>query len=375
LSCLRTNKLNFTLIVMFLFLKRLLPCLALTMFITISLKAQSITQTEGKIGDRESNTPLPAANVVVIESDPTDNEKAVTSAGAFTLKETKQYDGLFNDPTRMVPGYARDEMMLDSDLTKTTLKAASTLNNKFNAQHNFKTCYLKSDGPTFQKDLFIKNISLKSVAFRRAVTAPLLFTAAGLATLDEDNDDNYEVQEERNRYMPNFRYRADDYLQHSPIVIVYGLNLLGVKGKNDFANRTAILIKSEMMVGILTFSLKRITAVPRPDTKELTSFPSGHTAQAFAAATFMAREYGHKSIWYSIGAYTVATGVGAMRVMNNRHWISDVMVGAGIGILSTNLAYLTHQYRWGKKNRGGETTVIPSYDGQTGMVNIIHRIN
>jgi hypothetical protein len=55
--------------------------------------------------------------------------------------------------------------------------------------------------------------------------------------------------------------------------------------------------------------------------------------------------------------------------------ISDVMVGAGIGILSTNLAYLTHQYRWGKKNKGGETTVIPSYDGQTGMVNIIHRIN
>jgi membrane-associated phospholipid phosphatase len=164
-------------------------------------------------------------------------------------------------------------------------------------------------------------------------------------------------------------------LQHSPIVIVYGLNWLGVKGKNDFANRTAILIKSELMLGILTFSLKRITAVPRPDTKELTSFPSGHTAQAFAAATFMAREYGHKNIWYSIGAYTVATGVGAMRVMNNRHWVSDVLVGAGIGILSTNLAYLTHQYRWGKKNKGGQTIVMPSYDGQTGMVNIIRRIN
>jgi len=174
---------------------------------------------------------------------------------------------------------------------------------------------------------------------------------------------------------PTSAINVDDYLQHSPIIIVYGLNWLGVKGKNDFANRTAILIKSEMMVGILTFSLKRITAVPRPDTKESTSFPSGHTAQAFAAATFMAKEYGHKSIWYSIGAYTVATGVGAMRVMNNRHWISDVMVGAGIGILSTNLAYLTHQYRWGNKNKGGQTIVMPSYDGQTGMVNIIHRIN
>ena len=340
---------------------RPLSVLALTLFITISLNAQSIAQTvSGKDVYQESNTPLPGANVVVIESDSTiENGIAVTSARAFTLEETKRYDGVYNDPTRMVSGYA----------------LASTLNHKFNAQHILKTRYLKSDGPTFQKNLFIKNTSIKSVAFRRAFIAPALFIAAGVSTLDNDNDDNYEIQEERNRHIPNFRHRADDYLQHSPIVIVYGLNWLGVKGKNDFANRTAILIKSEMMMAMLTFSLKRITAVPRPDTKRLTSFPSGHTAQAFAAATFMAREYGHKSIWYSIGAYTVATGVGAMRVMNNRHWISDVMVGAGIGILSTNLAYLTHQYRWGKKNKGGQTTVMPSYDGQTGMVNIIHRIN
>lgn len=315
---------------MFLFFKHLLSILALTTFITIYPKAQSTTQTvSGKIIDQESATPTDA--IVVNDS--------------------------------------------DLDLNRNTFKGISTLNHKFNAQKILQTDYLKSDPPAFQKNLFIKTISLKSVAFRRALIAPVLFTAAGLSILDEDNDDNYEVQEERNRYIPHFRHHVDDYLQHSPIIAVYGLNWLGVKGKNDFANRTAILIKSELMVGILTFSLKRITAVPRPDTKELTSFPSGHTAQAFAAATFMAKEYGHKNIWYSIGAYTVATGVGAMRVMNNRHWVSDVLVGAGIGILSTNLAYLTHQYRWGKKNKGGQTTVMPSYDGQTGMVNIIHRIN
>ncbi len=354
---------------MFLFFRRVSSVVALTMFISISLKAQRITQiVSGKIVDQESNSPLPGANVVVIESEP-------------TLESVTDPDGNFRignvPPARRVSGYALDEMTRDSDLdlNKNTLKVPSTLNHKFNAQHHLQTGYLKSDPPTFQKDLFIKDISLKSVAFRRAVIAPALLIAAGLSTLDADNDDNYEIQGERNRYIPNFRHRADDYLQHSPIVVVYGLNWLGVKGKNDFANRTAILIKSELMLGILTFSLKRITAVPRPDTKELTSFPSGHTAQAFAAATFMAREYGHKSIWYSIGAYTLATGVGTMRVMNNRHWMSDVLVGAGIGILSTNLAYLTHQYRWGKKNKGGQTIVMPSYDGQTGMVNIIHRIN
>ena len=353
---------------------RLLSGLALTVSITISLKAQPITQTvRGVVVSWKSNTAIAGTNLGIIGSDPTiDNKLAITNARVFT-----PYDSLFTDPVRMVSSYAGDEITRDSDLdlNKSTLNVGSSLNQKFQSQHDLQTGNSRIDPPAYQEDLFIKNISPKSAAFRRAAIAPALFIAAGVSTLDGDNDDNYEIQEERNRYIPNFRYRADDYLQHSPIVIVYGLNWLGVEGKNDFANRTAILIKSEMMVAILTFSLKRITAVPRPDTKELTSLPSGHTAQAFAAATFMAREYGHKSIWYSIGAYTVATGVGAMRIMNNRHWISDVMVGAGIGILSTNLAYLTHQYRWGNKKKGGKTIVMPSYDGQTGMVNIIRRIN
>lgn len=306
---------------MCLFLKRLSSILALTIFISISLKAQSITPLRKEIVNQELTTRLPKVKGVAIESD---SLLALTNALTFNREKIKQYDDSFNDP------------------------------------------------PTFQKNLFIRDISLKSAVFQRAFTAPVLLTAAGLSTLD---DYKYEVQEERNKFIPTFRNHADDYLQYSPIIIVYGLNLLGVKGKNDFANRTAILIKSEVMLSILTFSLKRVTAIPRPDTKALTSFPSGHTAQAFAAATFMSREYGYKNIWYSIGAYTAATGVGAMRVMNNRHWIPDVLVGAGIGILTTNLVYLTHQYRWGKNNKRGQTSVIPSYDGQTGMVNIIHRFN
>ncbi len=227
---------------------------------------------------------------------------------------------------------------------------------------------------SFQSDIPSKPPFLKSRGFQKAIAVPLLFTAAGLYSLtDNDIVNRYDVQEERNEWIPSYHNHADDYLQYAPIVAVYGLNAFGVKGKNNFGNRTALLIKSELLVGVLTYSLKRITAVPRPDTGQPTSFPSGHTAQAFAAATFMSKEYGHKSIWYSIGAYTVATGVGTMRVMNNRHWVSDVLVGAGIGILSTNLVYLTHQYKWGKKKSSGQTLIVPSYDGQTGMVSVVHR--
>lgn len=225
----------------------------------------------------------------------------------------------------------------------------------------------------FRKDLYSHPVPRKSFALQKAFAVPLLFTAAGLYSLT-DNEwlSKQEVQEERNEWMPTFRHRCDDYLQFAPIAAVYGLNIAGVKAKNNFANRTVMLLKAEIMMGVLTFSLKKITAVPRPDTGSPTSFPSGHTAQAFAAATFMSKEYGHKSVWYSIGAYSVATGIGAMRVLNNRHWVTDVLVGASIGILSTNIAYLTHQYKWGKKHRSAQTMIIPSYNGKTGLVSVVH---
>ena len=64
----------------------------------------------------------------------------------------------------------------------------------------------------------------------------------------------------------------------------------------------------------------------------------------------MHHEYGDKSIWYSIGAYSCATAVGMLRVAGNAHWISDVFAGAGFGMLSTELVYLTHQYKWDKEH-------------------------
>lgn len=231
-------------------------------------------------------------------------------------------------------------------------------------------------GAGFEKDLYVPFKNRPAQSWRKVVAVPVLFTVAGLYSLtDNDVLNKYDVREERNENIPAFHHHADDFLQYAPAAAVYGLNVVGVKSKNNFANRTAILIKSELIMVALTYPLKKITAVPRPDTGQPTSFPSGHTAQAFAAATFMAKEYGHKSIWYSIGAYTVATGVGTMRVLNNRHWVSDVLVGAGIGILSTNIAYKTHKYAWGKKHPSGQTLVVPSYDGQTGMINVVHRFN
>jgi len=210
-----------------------------------------------------------------------------------------------------------------------------------------------------------------------AYKVPLILVACGLFSVtDNDIFSRVEIHEELDEWVPNFNHHADDYLQHVPILAVYGLNLIGVKGKNNFGNRTALLIKSEFIVTTLTFFFKKATDVPRPDDPMArTSFPSGHTAQAFATATVFSKEYGQRSIWYSIGAYGVATTVGAMRMLNNRHWASDVLVGAGLGIFSANLAYLTHQYKWGRVKKPGQTAIVPSFDGQAYMLRIVLGFN
>ncbi|HKI87655.1 MAG TPA: phosphatase PAP2 family protein, partial [Draconibacterium sp.] len=109
--------------------------------------------------------------------------------------------------------------------------------------------------------------------------------------------------------------------------------------------RTAIAVKSILLNEIIVTGLKNWANVKRPN-GGIHSFPSGHTSFAFAMAQFMHHEFGELSPWYSIGAYSAATAVGLMRVAKNAHWISDVVAGAGFGMLSTELVYLTHQYKW-----------------------------
>lgn len=138
---------------------------------------------------------------------------------------------------------------------------------------------------------------------------------------------------------PGFRTNADDYLQFMPMVAVYGLNLVGIKGKHNFIDRTLIYMMSVSMAELTTDALKTATHIQRPDSSDFRSFPSGHTTNAFVCATFLFNEYRDVSIWYGIAGYSVATATGVLRMMNNKHFMSDVLVGAGIAIFYTELTY------------------------------------
>ncbi|MEJ7646513.1 MAG: phosphatase PAP2 family protein [Chryseolinea sp.] len=202
-----------------------------------------------------------------------------------------------------------------------------------------------------------------SPVWKKTFIASAALISSGLfATTDNDIFDRKDIAEQRNALTPRFQTHADDYIQYAPILIVYGLNAIGVKGRHDMLNQTILLIKSELIMTAIIFPLKKLTAIPRPDTGAPNSFPSGHTAQAFAAATFLHKEYGKNHPIYSIIAYTTASGIGVLRMLNNRHWTSDVLVGAGIGILSTNLAYMSHENRWhNRKKKAAGMIIMPTY--------------
>lgn len=175
---------------------------------------------------------------------------------------------------------------------------------------------------------------------RQLALPALLLGVAALGTEKVDVLETDEaVQGEVLEHFPRFQTSLDDYLRHVPAAATLGLSLAGVKGRHGTLNQGVIFFLAYTINNTLTSNLKKLTRVERPYGNDFSSFPSQHTSAAFAAATFMHREYGGRSVWYSVGGYAVATATGAIRVLGNKHWSSDVLAGAGVGILSTELAY------------------------------------
>lgn len=151
---------------------------------------------------------------------------------------------------------------------------------------------------------------------------------------------NSHVRDIRQAYVPKFRHHFDDYTQFAPLAVQLGLRLAKVGGSSRSLRQMLLgdLFASGAML-IVVSTTKELTAVQRPDGSSRNSFPSGHTAMAFTSATLLHLEYGARYPWLSSLAYAAASAAGVGRILNNRHWIGDVVTGAGVGILSGHLGY------------------------------------
>lgn len=183
---------------------------------------------------------------------------------------------------------------------------------------------------------------------------------------------DYFVHGETNKTSPQFKSTAESYFQFAPVIIVYSLNLVGVTGKNTFIDRTALLTLSGGLLSVSEYLTKHVTHRLRPNGADYLSFPSGHTGIAFMGAEFLAQEFSQRSHLYTVVGYSFAVTTGVFRMYNRDHWFSDVVAGAGFGVLSTKLSYLIYPYIRNKlthtDKQGKNTLIMPMYqDGVAGL--------
>lgn len=199
---------------------------------------------------------------------------------------------------------------------------------------------VKSDSAELRKqDIEIYVDSVYKPSYKKLII-PTVFIGFGVVSLSSDalknlnSSTKYEIGEHQPKHIT-----LDNYTQYLPAAMVYGYNLAGIKGKHNLKERTIIYGTSQLISAAFVLPLKHLVKEERPDGTNNLSFPSGHTTTAFSSAHFLFREYEDENIWLAISGYPIAIFTGVYRTLNDKHWVGDVVAGAGFGILSTELAY------------------------------------
>jgi membrane-associated phospholipid phosphatase len=139
---------------------------------------------------------------------------------------------------------------------------------------------------------------------------------------------------------PQFSTSIDNYLKWVPLYSIFVLDASGVQTKNDLKKQIRLVAASEAIQSLVTNPLKKVVKESRPGASlHHNSFPSGHAATSFAGAEILRIELKDNYPLMCYGGYAVAAATGILRLYKNKHWFSDVVAGALIGILSARLAY------------------------------------
>jgi hypothetical protein len=216
---------------------------------------------------------------------------------------------------------------------------------------------------------------------RKAFTSfalPATLVGAGVLTMGDKNYfSSRDVHGFFQREFPGAHTKVDDITWIAPAIAVYGLNISGIKGKNNFVDRTIMYSMSTVLANTVSLTLKDRVDWMRPDGSTNNSFPSGHTTNAFVAAEFLHQEYKHISPWYSVAGYSLATATALMRIYNNRHWMSDVLAGAGIGMAATKASYFLYpKIKEQFKGKGKEmnAVIVPFYGNNAAGISAVYII-
>lgn len=174
--------------------------------------------------------------------------------------------------------------------------------------------------------------------------SPSLLIGSGALALCSQRIRSVDNQINRGVSAQHKRVSYDDYIQYVPTASVLLLEVCGVKSENGFKKQVITLPLSILLTATLVNAGKYSVQRMRPDQSSKNSFPSGHTATAFMGAELLRMEYGKEYPLIAATGYALAAMTGAMRIYNNKHFLSDVLAGAGVGILSVRIAYWLSPY-------------------------------
>lgn len=220
------------------------------------------------------------------------------------------------------------------------------------AQEDSISCVTLSNN--LESSTNISLLPLRGQGGCEALYIGLPLVAAGLIEMH----DNKRFRSLRDDFVDSdYKHEWENYAQYSPAAVMLAMKALGVESQSSWGKMMTAGASASVIQFCTTHAIKRIAKEERPDGSRHNSFPSGHTATAFMAATMLHKEYGHISPWISIGGYTVATTTGVMRMVNNRHWMSDVLAGAGIGIMSAEFGYWIADLCFPKSNKSFSLSV------------------
>ncbi len=206
------------------------------------------------------------------------------------------------------------------------------------------------------------------ISFRKNILPASLITGGILI-------EAFHVKTQIQDFFPQTNYDIENYIQYVPIGIMYGADIWPVEHENSVFDQTKYLVISELVNAVLTHAFKITIHESRPN-GGTHSFPSGHASQSFTCATVLFNEFYDYNQSVASSGYLFSTTTALLRVTNNKHWVPDVLIGAGMGMIVTNLVYYFQPLKnWDPFHFNRRASIIPDLDPFEGRyaVSFIYR--
>jgi hypothetical protein len=158
----------------------------------------------------------------------------------------------------------------------------------------------------------------------------------------------------------------DDYTRFAPVAQMYIADIAGMESRSHWFDQTKNLGISLILTDLVTTKLKRRIEKERPSGDNNNAFPSAPSAYAFTTATVLCEEFKDTSPILAYSGYGFAIATASLRVTKNAHFVSDVLLGAGISIGIVKLVYaMDHLFAWNPFLKNDEIIIVPSVGNQT----------